>query len=46
MDGIIFGDYKIGVNPQIGPETFLLPNIETASYELARMKNFVEIDLM
>ena len=41
----ICGDYKIGVNHQICSDSFPLPNIETASHELAGMKYFAKIDL-
>ena len=41
----IYGDYKIGVNHQICSNSFPLPSIETASYELANMKHFAKIDL-
>ena len=40
----ICGDYKIGMNHQIGLDLFPLPNIETVSHELARMKYFTKID--
>ena len=41
----ICSDYKIGINHQICLDSFLLPNIETASHKFANMKHFAKIDL-
>ena len=40
---LIYEDYKIGLNPQICSDLFPLPNIESASHELARIKCFAKI---